>query len=145
MTLNPSGFAISSPSSFATTVAAANTSISVCVYRLIPATLNISTTQNLRFGITPVSVGMTSSNPAVGTIVTSPRTIAGNTSCTAAGAAGFQFDPVGGRNERAGHGRDAGGFLHAEQPAEHYRDRESIVMVASAAGVERSRPADVVP
>jgi len=38
---------------------------------------------------------MTSSNPAVGTIVTSPRTIAGNTSCTAAGAAGFQFDPVG--------------------------------------------------
>jgi hypothetical protein len=49
MTLNPSGFGISTPSSISTTTLDPNSNMQVCVYRLIPATLNISTTQNLRF------------------------------------------------------------------------------------------------
>jgi hypothetical protein len=110
MTLNPSGFGISTPSSISTTTLDPNSNMQVCVYRLIPATLNISTTQNLRFGLAPVSVSMTSSNPAVGTIVNTPQTIAANTNCTANGATGFQFDPVGAGSSVVAMGATPAGF-----------------------------------
>jgi hypothetical protein len=88
--LTPSGFVINSPSSISTTAAAANTNVQLCSAQLNPTTFNRSTTQNLRFGIAPVSVGVTSSNPAVGVMVNSPGSIAGNASCTG----GMQFDPL---------------------------------------------------
>ena len=95
VTLVPSGFYISSPGDFSTTTLAANTNLSVCASSLNPATLNRdlqSTT--LRAGIASVSVAMTSSNTAVGTIVNTPQTLAGNTSCTTGGVNGLQFNPA---------------------------------------------------
>ncbi len=94
ITLAPSGFVISTPGNFSVAVGAANRNIQICAALLNPITLNRVENATLRFGITPVSVGVASSNPAAGVIVGSPRSIAGNTSCTGSGAAGIQFDPL---------------------------------------------------
>ena len=93
VTLVPSGFIINSPTAINTTTLDPNSNMQVCASRLDPVTLNWATNQNLRFGIAPVNVSLTSGTPAVGTIVNTPQSIAGNASCTVSGAAGFQFDP----------------------------------------------------
>jgi streptogramin lyase len=59
---------------FSTTTFTPNTSLTIAAYQLNPATLTAQASQNLRTGL-PVSVTVTSSNTAVGTIVSSPVTM----------------------------------------------------------------------
>lgn len=90
VTVDPSGFAIYSPGNFSTTTLSADTSISV-----LPAYLNPGTLAVLGYGtVTPaaggVTVGVTSSNTAVGTITNSPIGFPGNSSSSTA-----TFHPAG--------------------------------------------------
>jgi hypothetical protein len=78
VTVNPSGFIINSPGNFTTSVGS-NTSIQITPAMLTPTTLNWNGNQTLRAGMT-VSLNVTSSNAAVGTISTSPLTFPGNSS-----------------------------------------------------------------
>jgi hypothetical protein len=72
-----SGFHLWSPGdTFSTTVFSDDTRIQVRSYRLT-STGTLSTTQELRGGIDPVEVSVTSSAPIVGTITTSPLTYTG--------------------------------------------------------------------
>ncbi len=70
ITVDPSGFVLNA-GNISTTTFSANTSVRVDAARLTPGTLNYSTTQALRGGLT-VQVPIASSNTAVGTITTSP-------------------------------------------------------------------------
>lgn len=70
-TLAPSGFGIVTPGNFSTTAISGNTTLDVRSARLHPTTLAIQTWQRVRGGIS-VEVPVTSSDPAVGTIITSP-------------------------------------------------------------------------
>ena len=70
VTVDPSGF-ILNMSDITTTAGAANTSLRVDATRLNPSTLNWVQTQDVRGGLN-LNVTVTSSNPAVGTIVGSP-------------------------------------------------------------------------
>jgi hypothetical protein len=80
VTVNPSGFYISNPASaFSVDEAAGNTLVRVWSVRLNPTTLNYSTTQPLRGGLS-VDVPVTSSDPSVGTITVSPITFTANQS-----------------------------------------------------------------
>ena len=80
VTVQPSGFANTSPGgNFSTTTLSANTLFRVQPARLDPSTLNVSTFQSLRAELT-VNVAVTSSDPNVGTITTSPVTFAGGDS-----------------------------------------------------------------
>ncbi len=72
VTVDPSGFVVIN-GNFSTNVGAANTNIRIDSARLSPVTLNYSTSQPIRGGLS-VQVPVTSSNTAVGTIVTSPLT-----------------------------------------------------------------------
>jgi hypothetical protein len=71
ITLNPSGFIISSPSSITTTTASPNTNIVIASARLNPVTLGFVASQALRGGLT-ANVPVTSSNTSVGVITVSP-------------------------------------------------------------------------
>ncbi|HKU86936.1 MAG TPA: hypothetical protein VJV77_11430, partial [Casimicrobiaceae bacterium] len=95
MTLQPSGFYITTPGNFTTTAGAANTNVIMCAARLNPLTLNAAGQLPLRAGISSVSLAVTSSNTAVGAIVNSPQQLNGNQTCTTTTATGFKFDPVG--------------------------------------------------
>jgi hypothetical protein len=80
VTLAPSGFFVAGPNGpgspgFFTTSGAAPTSITVMA-AVLDSSLNLAAVQPVAGG-TSVSVPVTSSNPSVGTIVTSPVTIAG--------------------------------------------------------------------
>lgn len=89
VTLTPSGFGIYTPSSVNTTTFSANTALDIRSARLYPTTLLVQSWQRVRGGIT-VEVPLTSSDPGVGTIVTSPIVFAnGDNSVDAF------FDPVG--------------------------------------------------
>jgi hypothetical protein len=78
VTVNPSGFVWSNyyyscgASDFETTIFSDNSALIVTPAMLDPMTLNCYTAQPLRAGISPVSVTLTSSHPAVGTITLSP-------------------------------------------------------------------------
>jgi uncharacterized repeat protein (TIGR01451 family) len=77
VTLAPAGFIINSPGSFSTTTLSSNTSVSIALGQLNPATLAFTAFQQLRAGIGPVSVPVTATDqtggPGVGAI-TSPVT-----------------------------------------------------------------------
>jgi hypothetical protein len=87
--VDPSGFYLQT-SSFTTTASSANQTIVVASARLDPTFLNISVTQAVRGGFSPaVSVAVTSSNPAVGTIVGSPASFNGGDATRS-----LAFDPL---------------------------------------------------
>jgi hypothetical protein len=87
VTVDPSGFYIYQPGSINTTVSAANTNIIIAAGRLDPTTLNVSTYQSVRAGLS-ASVPVISSDTLIGTITTSPLVFsAGVNSMTT------QFDP----------------------------------------------------
>jgi len=73
---------------FNTTTFTPNTTLTLAAYQLNPATLTAQASQNLRTGL-PVSVTVTSSNTAVGTIVSSPVIISADTNTTT-----VSFHPV---------------------------------------------------
>ena len=88
ITVNPSGFYIELPSgSFATTIYSTNTMVRVRSARLT-STFAYSTHQSVRGGKS-VAVTVTSSDPAVGTITTSPITFGSNV-----GYVDTYFDPA---------------------------------------------------
>ncbi|HTO10691.1 MAG TPA: hypothetical protein VMQ51_03905, partial [Candidatus Binatia bacterium] len=87
VTAQPSGFILNT-SSFTTTAGAANSIVQVASVRLDPTTLNSSQTQEVRGGAT-IMVPVTSSDPTVGTITTSPLTFPAGVSTV-----NTQFDPV---------------------------------------------------
>lgn len=76
ITIRPSAFRIWSPSSITTTVSASGSSIHLRPCMLDPVTLNVSSSQQLRGGAT-ASVVVSSSDPLVGTISTSPVVFSG--------------------------------------------------------------------
>jgi hypothetical protein len=87
--LRPSGFAIESPlGNFPTTPGQPNTTISIASYMLNPDT-TLAEPQNLRGGIPPVSVNVTSSNTTVGVIIGSPVIFQ-----PATGVGTAEFDPL---------------------------------------------------
>ncbi len=86
VTVMPSGFHLTT-SSVTTTTFSSNTNITVGSYRL-QENGNLSTTQELRPGVT-VEVPVASSDPAVGSITTSPLVFTGGGSSTRT----TQFDP----------------------------------------------------
>jgi hypothetical protein len=90
VTVHPSGFAFTSGTvSFTTTTTSANRTLTVVPVRLDPVFLNVAAQQALRGGHGDVSVAVTSSSTAVGTIVNSPALFhAGDSSKT------VQFDPA---------------------------------------------------
>jgi len=93
VTLAPSAIVISGPfglgtTSFTTTTGAGNTDITISS-ALLNSSLNYVSPQAIAGG-TSVSVNVLSSNQAVGTITTSPLTIAGGSA-----TATTQFDPIG--------------------------------------------------
>jgi hypothetical protein len=73
VTVDPSGFVLNM-SNITTTAGAANTVLRIDAARLNLTTLDLAESQQLRGGLTPpsVSVAVSSSNPAVGTIDGSP-------------------------------------------------------------------------
>jgi hypothetical protein len=75
VTVDPSGFIVNA-SNISTNTFAANTTVRIDASRLHPTTLNWVASQDLRGGLT-VSVPVTSSNTAVGTIIGSPAVITG--------------------------------------------------------------------
>ena len=77
VTLTPSGFIISSPSSFTTQGNAANTEFQIASARLAPGILTYQVGQPLRPGAT-ASVAVTSTVPSVGAITLSPVAFSGN-------------------------------------------------------------------
>ncbi len=89
VTLAPSGFVIYDPGNFETTSFSTNRELDIRPARLHPTTLAYQTWQRLRGGIT-ASVPVTSSDPAVGTITTSPIVFANG-----AGSLSAYFDPIG--------------------------------------------------
>ncbi len=97
ITFRPSGFVISlggcvncGGTTINTHTLASTTSIGIFSAYLDPVTLNYASQQNLRAGISPVSVNITSDNPSVGTIITSPVIFNGNDVQKSTA-----FDPVG--------------------------------------------------
>jgi hypothetical protein len=88
VTVDPSGFYLNS-SSFTTTASSANTTLTVSAARLNPTTLNVALGQELRGGLSNVSVTVTSSNPTIGTIVNSPAVFNGGDMSRT-----VQFDPL---------------------------------------------------
>jgi hypothetical protein len=90
VTVHPSGFAFTSGTvSFTTTTTSANRTLTVVPVRLDPVFLNVAAQQALRGGHGDVSVAVTSSSTAVGTMVNSPALFhAGDSSKT------VQFDPA---------------------------------------------------
>jgi hypothetical protein len=88
VSVQPSAFIINSPSSITTTTSAANTNVQIASARLNPTTLNWAQNQPVRGGLS-VNVSVTSSNPAVGVITTSPVTFNGGV-----GTISTQFDPL---------------------------------------------------
>jgi hypothetical protein len=101
VTVDPSGFVLNM-NDITTNIFAANTSVRVDAARLNPATLAWVTTQELRGGLT-VSVPVTSSNTAVGTIVGSPAEFAGGDSFR-----NLAFDPAAGGTTTISIGTPAG-------------------------------------
>jgi hypothetical protein len=88
VTVDPSGYIINTPGGdFSTTTLSANTTVQIISGRLHPTTLNYQAGQPVRGGLS-VSVAVTSSNPAVGPITTSPLTFNGGD-----GSATTEFDP----------------------------------------------------
>jgi hypothetical protein len=83
-----SGFLIWSPGNFSTTTFSNNTTISILSWRL-DANGNIASNQELRAGIS-MEVPVTSSNPAVGVITSSPLTFTGGGGSSRT----TQFDPL---------------------------------------------------
>ena len=72
ITLTPSAFSFALlTSNFSTTTFAGTTTLTVISARLDPATLNVVTSQPLRGGLSNISVGVTSSDTNVGTLVDS--------------------------------------------------------------------------
>jgi len=95
ITVNPSGFMISNPSvdgsgAFSTKVSLPDTTVTITSAMLNATTFAYVAPQNLRAGIANVSVPVTSSNQAVGTITTSPVTFTANS-----GSISTNFHPVG--------------------------------------------------
>lgn len=84
----PSGFIVNSPGAINTTSFSPNSNVQIAVYRLNPANLAISASQRVRGGLS-VDVDVTSSDPAVGVITTSPVTMTGGTNIV-----NTQFDPL---------------------------------------------------
>ncbi|AKJ04649.1 Fibronectin type III domain protein [Archangium gephyra] len=108
LTLVPSGVTMAKcgsycDSSFGTTTFAANTGLTLFMVRLKPGTLLSDGAQPLRPGVGPVSVNVTSSNPTVGTLTTSPVIFTTNQS-----AATTQFDPANGGTSILSIGTPAG-------------------------------------
>jgi parallel beta-helix repeat protein len=91
VTVTPSGFSFStgSPASITTTTFSGNTQLSVVPARLDPTTLNVVAQQALRGGYPDVSVTVSSSDTAVGTIVNSPAVFSSNDTFKS-----IQFDPA---------------------------------------------------
>ncbi len=88
VTLNPSGFAVQSPSVINTTRLSNNTGINVRPFRLQPTTLARSQSQPIRGGLT-VNVDVTSSDPSVGVVTPVPVVFGPNIS-----SANTAFDPL---------------------------------------------------
>ena len=78
MNLTPSGFQWFQVGNLNTTTFSPDTTVSLIAGSLDPNTLTLQTFQNVRTGLT-VNVTVTSSNAAVGTIVTSPVVVAADT------------------------------------------------------------------
>ena len=91
--LRPSGFAIAS-GNITTTTLSGNTSVNACAYQLTPGTLVNEGQSTLRFGVTPVSLALSSSNVSAGTITNSPQSISGNQTCVSQSGPQFQFAPA---------------------------------------------------
>ena len=77
VTIDPSGFVISSPTSITTTAGAGNTSVQIAASRLNASTLQWVAYQAVRGGFT-ASVPVTSSNAAAGVVTISPAVFNGN-------------------------------------------------------------------
>jgi hypothetical protein len=78
ITLAPSGFVNTSPGgNFSVGVGSANTLFRVQPVRLDPVFLNFAASQELRGGIGPIIVPVTSSVPSVGSITVSPLSFSG--------------------------------------------------------------------
>ncbi|MCG3200065.1 MAG: hypothetical protein GHCLOJNM_04594 [bacterium] len=88
ITVGPSAFIINSPSVINTTAGAANSNLNITAARLNAANLNWAENEAVRAGLT-VNVTVTSSNPSVGVITTSPLTFGPNV-----GSLTTQFDPI---------------------------------------------------
>ncbi len=68
VSVHPSGFVIWAPSVINTSTYSTDTSVQLRSARLHPTTLNYSTDQPVRGGLSPVAVSLDSSAPAIGTI-----------------------------------------------------------------------------
>jgi hypothetical protein len=89
----PSGFVNAYPGGdFSITTLAPDQLLYVCAASLDPATLNYYTTDAVR---TSASVGVSSSNTVVGTIVNSPRTLTAGQTCTYETGTNLFFHAVG--------------------------------------------------
>jgi len=90
ITVVPSGFVIGTPGNFSTTTFSNNTNVQIKSARLNPSTLAWASDQPLRAGMSPISVTLTNSDLAVGTIITNPVVFNANV-----GSVNTQFDPIG--------------------------------------------------
>lgn len=121
VTLVPSGFVISNSNITNATVGGSDVPIGIAAAALQPGTLNFGSYQQLRAGVSPANVGVTSSNTTVATITTSPVVFnandqslstalhpvgAGNTTISIATPAGFstpsQFQSISATVQGAG-------------------------------------------
>ena len=91
--LRPTGFAIAT-GNITTTTLSGNSNVQVCAFQLQPGTFNNEGQSTLRFGVTPVSIAMVSSNTPTGVITNSPLIINGNQSCVSQSGAQFIFAPA---------------------------------------------------
>ncbi|MEN6521880.1 MAG: hypothetical protein ABFD46_12110 [Armatimonadota bacterium] len=89
ITVNPSGFMIYSPSSINTTYYSVSTDVDIRSVMLNANTLAYTAPQNLRGGITSVTVPVAISDVTVGTLSANSVTLSGNT-----GSAKVSFQPV---------------------------------------------------
>ncbi|MEN6372032.1 MAG: hypothetical protein ABFD64_08465 [Armatimonadota bacterium] len=89
ITVNPSGFMIYNPSSINTTYYSASTDMDIRSVMLNASNLTYSAPQNLRGGITSVTVPVAISDGTVGTLSANSITLQGNT-----GSAKVSFQPV---------------------------------------------------
>ena len=80
VTMTPAGFIVESPILITTTTLSGNANVQVASYQLNPATLAIASQQQIRAGLAPVLVEVTSSNTTVGSITVSPVTFNPNVS-----------------------------------------------------------------
>src|SRR5205823_3731000 len=94
VTLAPSGFYFTL-GDITTTTLSPDSLVRVCSASLSPTTFNVSQQDELRGGITPVGVGVSSSNIAVGTLVNSPDSIPGGQACSYQTAPELMFHPIG--------------------------------------------------